>query len=264
MSKFGKKQIKIVSEIMRVDPHIKEAKLMLTTYKQNYTIQDLAVGPGPITALSSQSRQPHFETQKLTISGPLGTQSIFIPNLFEVKIDNENPLATALFITPRDLDNCLLTKVGSGFRSHMKSGYITETKNKVIKKRNQLWGTLWSQINKMIKGVTVGFKRQIKLTGIGFKATLTQTGDKNLSQILSLNLGYSHPILFNIPSIITVSFATTGSQNQGTLLELTSSDEIELSKFAHMIKKVRPADKSYGKATAQNDKGQTGITVINI
>lgn len=272
MSKFGKKQIKIVSEIMRINSHMaqrtsqNETKLMLTTYKQNYinlnTVSAQSAWDEGKTFIESQKT---IYPQKLTITGPLGTQSIFIPNLFEIKLDNKNLSTASLSIIPRENENSLIIKVGSGLRSNIKSGYITETKNKVIKKRNQLWGTLWSQINKMIKGVTIGFKRQIKLTGIGFKATLScapseGSKDKNYPQILSLNLGYSHPIIFNVPKNIIV----IAKGNQGTLLELTSSDEIKLSNFAHTIKKVRPADKSFGNSTGQSGKEQTGIIVINI
>ena len=61
-----------------------------------------------------------------------------------------------------------------------------------------MYGTARSVINGMVKGVTAGFSKDLEIQGVGFKAILK-------GRQLDLVLGYSHPILFDIPEGITVT-----------------------------------------------------------
>ena len=76
--------------------------------------------------------------------------------------------------------------------------------NKVLVKRKSdlkldksLHGLTRSLINNMVKGVTEGYKKELEIVGVGFKATV-QGG------ALVLNLGFTHPINYNIPEGITI------------------------------------------------------------
>lgn len=100
----------------------------------------------------------------------------------------------------------------------------------------------------MIQGVTIGFKRYIKLTGIGYKANLIEIPNKTLV----LNIGFSHPVNIDVPSNIKILNVTNSSQ--GSIIEISANSLTELNNFIFNIKKLRPADKSF--------KG-TGITIIN-
>jgi len=66
------------------------------------------------------------------------------------------------------------------------------------KKERAIWGTVRSIIANMIEGVTVGFKKQLEINGIGFKAQVS-------GEQLVLSLGFSHPINFSIPAGITIT-----------------------------------------------------------
>jgi len=61
-----------------------------------------------------------------------------------------------------------------------------------------MYGTARSVIAGMVKGVSVGYLKELEIQGVGFKANLK--GDK-----LDLSLGYSHPILHHIPAGIKVT-----------------------------------------------------------
>ena len=61
-----------------------------------------------------------------------------------------------------------------------------------------MFGTVRSVIAGMVKGVSVGYAKELEIQGVGFKAALK--GDK-----LDLALGYSHPILHTIPAGIKVT-----------------------------------------------------------
>ncbi|MDR2674335.1 MAG: 50S ribosomal protein L6 [Opitutaceae bacterium] len=61
-----------------------------------------------------------------------------------------------------------------------------------------MFGTARSIVNGMVKGVTEGFSKELEIQGVGFKAALK-------GRQLDLALGYSHPVLFDIPEGIKVT-----------------------------------------------------------
>ena len=61
----------------------------------------------------------------------------------------------------------------------------------------KMWGTIRSQINNTIIGVTNGFEKELHLNGVGYKAALK-------GKILELLLGFSHPVNFPIPEDIKI------------------------------------------------------------
>jgi len=81
---------------------------------------------------------------------------------------------------------------------------LTVENNKVIAKRKSdikldksLHGLTRSLVNNMIKGVTEGYKKELEIIGVGFKAAVQ-------GKQLVLNLGFTHPINYNIPEGITI------------------------------------------------------------
>ncbi|MEK7087226.1 MAG: 50S ribosomal protein L6, partial [Patescibacteria group bacterium] len=65
------------------------------------------------------------------------------------------------------------------------------------KRTPALWGTLRAVISNMVNGVTKGFEKKLEIEGVGFKAQIQGTE-------LSLNLGYSHPVIFKIPEDVKI------------------------------------------------------------
>jgi large subunit ribosomal protein L6 len=61
-----------------------------------------------------------------------------------------------------------------------------------------MFGTARSVIASMVKGVTLGYVKELEIQGVGFKANLK-------GKQLDLALGYSHPILFDIPEGIKIT-----------------------------------------------------------
>lgn len=61
-----------------------------------------------------------------------------------------------------------------------------------------LWGLTRMLVANMVIGVTNGYKKQLEINGVGFKAAVSGTN-------LVLNLGFSHPIEFPIPAGITIT-----------------------------------------------------------
>ena len=86
----------------------------------------------------------------------------------------------------------------------------------------------------MIHGVSQGFKKQLNLVGVGFRAALNKNE-------LVLNLGYSHPIKFLIPDGISASV------DANTKITLESSDKQLLGQVSADIQKFRPPEPYKGK-----------------
>ena len=97
-----------------------------------------------------------------------------------------------------------------------------------------LIGTTWKLINNMIHGVSLGFKKQLNLVGVGFRATLNQ-------KELVLNLGHSHPIKSSLPDGISASV------DANTKITLESSDKQLLGQVSAEIQKFRPPEPYKGK-----------------
>jgi len=75
---------------------------------------------------------------------------------------------------------------------------ITVTPRGSSKRARQQWGMSRSQVENLVTGVTIGFKKELEITGVGYRATMQ--GD-----VLKLALGYSHDVNFEVPAGVTVT-----------------------------------------------------------
>ncbi|MFH0732071.1 MAG: 50S ribosomal protein L6 [Candidatus Omnitrophota bacterium] len=95
---------------------------------------------------------------------------------------------------PKGKLNCPLPK---GIDVEVKDNKITVTRSADNKQQRSLHGLIRALLANMIKGVTEGYSKQLEIVGVGFKA---QAAGKKLV----LNLGFSHPIEYDIPDGITI------------------------------------------------------------
>ncbi|RUS65165.1 50S ribosomal protein L6 [Pseudorhodobacter sp. E13] len=66
------------------------------------------------------------------------------------------------------------------------------------KRARQQWGMTRSQIENLVIGVTTGFKKELEIQGVGYRAAMA-------GNVLKLSLGYSHEVNFDVPAGVTVS-----------------------------------------------------------
>ena len=97
-----------------------------------------------------------------------------------------------------------------------------------------MFGTARSIINNMVIGVVEGFKKEIVLKGVGFRAVLA-------GNVLDLALGYSHPCLVTIPEGIKVTVA------ENTKLTIEGADKHLVGHIAATIFNYYPAEPYKGK-----------------
>lgn len=101
-----------------------------------------------------------------------------------------------------------------------------------------LHGLSRALLNNMVTGVSGGFKKTMELVGVGYRAT-------NTGNLLELIIGYSHPILFEIPKEVALSTKSEKGSNPMVILE--SSDKQLLGQVAAKIRSFRKPEPYKGK-----------------
>jgi large subunit ribosomal protein L6 len=99
-------------------------------------------------------------------------------------------------------------------------------------------GLYRSLMANMVKGVSDGYKKQLELIGVGFKAS-------NQGNLLDLALGYSHNIIFEVPKELKVATAQEKGENPKIILE--GSDKQLLGQVAAKIRGLRKPEPYKGK-----------------
>ena len=106
-------------------------------------------------------------------------------------------------------------------------------------------GLYRSLIANLVKGVTEGYKKELELVGVGFKAA-------NQGNLLDLALGYSHNIVFEIPKELKVSTTTEKGQNPKIFLE--GSDKQLIGAVAAKLRSLRKPEPYKGKGVRYSDE----------
>ena len=114
------------------------------------------------------------------------------------------------------------------------SGIVTVKRPDETKLMKQIHGTTRSLINNMIVGVTEGFAKELELVGIGYRASVT-------GNTLVLNVGYSHPIEFEIVDGLTVETPSA------TVIKVSGADNQQVGEFAANVRATRKPEPYLGK-----------------
>ncbi|MBK5934888.1 LSU ribosomal protein L6P [Rhodovulum imhoffii] len=75
---------------------------------------------------------------------------------------------------------------------------VTVTPRGSSKRARQQWGMARSMVQNLVTGVTSGFKRELEIQGVGYRAQMQ-------GNVLKLSLGYSHEVNFEVPQGVTVT-----------------------------------------------------------
>jgi ribosomal protein L6, bacterial type len=109
------------------------------------------------------------------------------------------------------------------------------------KQSRALAGTTRALVNNMVTGVTSGFERKLQLVGVGYRA-------KAAGNVLSLSLGFSHPVDYEVPQGVVVETPTQ------TEIVLKSSNKQLLGQVASEIRAFRPPEPYKGKGVRYSDE----------
>ena len=102
-------------------------------------------------------------------------------------------------------------------------------------------GTTQALITNMVRGVSTGFERKLELVGVGYRAQAQ--GSK-----LNLTLGFSHPVVYDVPAGITVE---TPSQTE---ILVRGADKQAVGQVAAELRAFRPPEPYKGKGVRYSDE----------
>jgi len=108
-------------------------------------------------------------------------------------------------------------------------------------KGRALWGTTRALINNVVKGVSVGFVKNMEIVGVGYRGALQ--GNK-----LSLSLGLSHPVEMEIPEGLSIKM------DGNTKFTISGADKQKLGQFAAVVRSKRPPEPFKGKGIRYSDE----------
>jgi large subunit ribosomal protein L6 len=106
------------------------------------------------------------------------------------------------------------------------------------KRHKALHGLYRALVNNMVVGVSTGYRLQLEIVGVGYKAS-------NNGNVLELSLGYSHSVYVGVPPEIKVSTLTEKGQNPKVILE--GIDKQLIGQVAAKIRSLRKVEPYKGK-----------------
>jgi large subunit ribosomal protein L6 len=117
-------------------------------------------------------------------------------------------------------------------------GQIQVNRPSDSKDHRAMHGLYRSLINNMVVGVSTGYKKELELVGVGYRAT-------SQGQLLELSLGYSHPIHLMLPPEIKVEAVTDRKSNP--IITLESADKQLIGQICAKIRSLRKPEPYKGK-----------------
>jgi large subunit ribosomal protein L6 len=132
----------------------------------------------------------------------------------------------------------LIQKIDVGINVNIDGSEIVLTRATDQKRHRAMHGLYRALINNMVTGVSAGYKIEQELVGVGYRAS-------NQGNTLDLVLGYSHHVVFELPSEIKVS--TRQDKGQNPIITLESHDKQLLGQVAAKIRSLRKPEPYKGK-----------------
>jgi large subunit ribosomal protein L6 len=111
------------------------------------------------------------------------------------------------------------------------------------KRARQQWGMARSMVDNLVEGVTKGFRKEMEIQGVGYRASVAGT-------VLKLNLGYSHDVNFEVPKGVTV---TTPSPKQDVII-VEGIDQQLVGQVAANIREWKRPEPYKGKGIRYKDE----------
>lgn len=117
---------------------------------------------------------------------------------------------------------------------------VTVHPKKITPESKALWGTFASHITNMISGVNKLFEKRLILEGIGFKSEVN-------GEVITLALGFSHPVVVNIPDGLKV----TAEKN---LITISGMNKEDVGQFTAKLRALKKPEPYKGKGMRYDDE----------
>ena len=162
----------------------------------------------------------------------IGKLPVTLPEKVELSVSPTN------LVTVKGPKGTLTQQVDVDIKISVEDGKVAVARPTEQKRHKALHGLYRSLISNMVQGVSQGYKVELELVGVGYKATVT-------NNILELSLGYSHGIYLKLPAEITSSALTEKGKNPIVTLECI--DKQLIGQVAAKIRSLRKIEPYKGK-----------------
>ncbi|MBI2935222.1 MAG: 50S ribosomal protein L6 [Chloroflexi bacterium] len=158
----------------------------------------------------------------------VGAKPIVLPQGVEVDLAPGNKLAV------KGPAGSLSQAFHPDMRILLTNGVLQVERPSDVREHKALHGLTRALIQNMVLGVTQGFRKELEITGVGYRAQ--QSGDKIVFQV-----GYSHPVEYQPPPGVRVTL------DSPTRLAITGVDKQKVGQVAAEIRRIRKPDRYKGK-----------------
>jgi len=164
----------------------------------------------------------------------IGKKQINIPSGVDVKVDGR-------VLIVKGPKGELKQELHPAITIDINEGIATvKVKNENDKQERSLWGLFASLLINMIIGVTEGFSKQLEINGVGMKAAVA-------GKVLTLNVGFSHPVLYDVPEGIDIAV-------EGNKITVSGIDKQLVGEITAQIRKVKKPEPYKGKGIKYIDE----------
>jgi len=169
----------------------------------------------------------------------IGKKPVVVPAGVTVTVGKDN------VVTVKGPKGELKQQIDRDINIEVKDGEVLVTRPTDQIRHRAMHGLYRALIGNLVKGVTEGYKRKLELVGVGYKAA-------NTGNVLDLALGYSHNIIFEVPSELKVATVTEKGQNPKIMLE--GIDKQLLGQVAAKLRSLRKPEPYKGKGVKYSDE----------
>jgi large subunit ribosomal protein L6 len=162
----------------------------------------------------------------------IGNAPITIPEGVEINVTNEN------VVNVKGKLGELSENIKSSIKVTVDNGEISLSRSNDEKQNRSMHGLYRALINNMVIGVSKGYVIEQELVGVGYRA-------KSQGQKLELSLGFSHPIIFQLPDQVKITATTEKGKNP--TIKLESFDKQLIGQVAAKIRSFRKPEPYKGK-----------------
>ncbi len=163
----------------------------------------------------------------------IGKEPVKIPSGIEVRVDG-----TKIIAKKANLEKVLETYGRVAIEVQDNEVKFKRVDN--TKQSSAFWGTYRALFNNILIGLDKGFKKSLEINGVGYRANVN-------GKVLELQLGFSHPINFEIPEGIEIKV-------EKNLIHISGTDKQQVGQVAAKIRSFRPPEPYKGKGVKYTDE----------
>jgi large subunit ribosomal protein L6 len=164
----------------------------------------------------------------------IGKKIITIPNGVNVTFDEKSNI-----VTVKGQKGTLTQYVHPDIKMTIENNELSFTRPSDERQHRAMHGLYRALVNNAVQGVSQGFKIDLEIVGVGYKANVLP------NNVLEMSLGYSHGILFLVPKEIKVTAVTEKGKNP--IVTLEGIDKQLIGQIAAKIRSLREVEPYKGK-----------------